>query len=65
MGPACSSTPSAFTPVSRSVLPMHLGASAWMASQRVCQETPSWWAKAEIEVSNRASASVGQAIAGW
>jgi hypothetical protein len=38
-------------------------ASALMASQTVCQETPSWWARAETEVSNRCSASVAQPTA--
>lgn len=37
----CSSTPSAFTPDSRSGIPMRRMASALMASNAVCQEAPS------------------------
>lgn len=47
----CSSTPSAFTPVSRPVTAIRRAASVLMASQAVWQETPSWWARAETEVS--------------
>jgi hypothetical protein len=38
-------------------------ASALIASQTVCQETPSWWARAETEVSKRCSPSVAHATA--
>jgi hypothetical protein len=59
----CSSTPSAFTPVSLPVAAIRRAASVLTASQAVCQETPSWWANAETEVSKRCSASVAHPAA--
>ncbi|MCU1562869.1 MAG: hypothetical protein JWN05_1248 [Arthrobacter sp.] len=60
----CSSTPSASTPCSRSVAPMRRTASTLTASQAVCQETPSWCARAETEVSKRCSVPVAHFAAG-
>jgi hypothetical protein len=59
----CSSTPSASTPSSRPAAAIRRAASTRTASQMVCQETPSWWARAETEVSNRCSASVAHPTA--
>ena len=59
----CSSTPSASTPVSLPVAEIRPVALLFTASQTVCQETPSWWARAETEVSKCCSASVAQAAA--
>jgi hypothetical protein len=57
----CSSTPSASTPSSGSVAATRRDPSTTRTTaQTVCQETLSWWARAETEGSNRRSASVAQ-----